>query len=492
VISLEARQKYTVTIGIECHVQLKTKTKLFSGADNDAREAAPNTLVNHIDFGLPGALPVLNEKAIELSVKAAFALNTEPQEFSKFDRKHYFYPDLPLGYQITQFDEPVILNGSMNIEVDGEKKTIGITRAHLEADAGKSTHPTGADYSLVDLNRAGTPLLEIVSEPDMHSAAEAKAYVRELWLAMKYSGVSNANLYYGNMRFDVNVSVSSDPTRLGTRTETKNLNSFRSVEKAIEYEIERQIGVIEDGGTIVQETRGWDDTKQVTFSQRTKEDAHDYRYFPDPDLPPVVIEKQFIEKLKAEMPGRPSEWRERLRGLGLDGALIETLLDAEVEDENVGYLQLMDAVLGDEAFAKVLANWLVNIEVPYHREATDHSTLEPMVRLKIYKELYALVTANKLSSTNAKQLIVELLARSELPESIETYATEKGYAQVSDEGAIAKIVEQVLSENAKAAEDVKDGEMKAIGFLVGQVMKLSQGKANPQMAQDLIKKQLGL
>jgi aspartyl-tRNA(Asn)/glutamyl-tRNA(Gln) amidotransferase subunit B len=335
VTSPETRQKYTVTIGIECHVQLKTKTKLFSGADNDAREANPNTLVTHIDFGLPGALPVLNEKAVELSVKAAYALNTEPQRFSKFDRKHYFYPDLPLGYQITQFDEPIILGGSMPIEVNGEQKTIGITRAHLEADAGKSTHPAGADYSLVDLNRAGTPLLEIVSEPDMHSAAEARAYVRELWLAMKYAGVSDANLYYGNMRFDVNVSVSSDPSKMGTRTETKNLNSFRSVEKAIEYEIERQIGVIEDGGVIVQETRGWDDTKQITFSQRTKEDAHDYRYFPDPDLPPIVLDEKFIADIKAGMPVAPREWRERLGGLGLDAAHIETLLDAEVEFEEI-------------------------------------------------------------------------------------------------------------------------------------------------------------
>lgn len=491
-ISAETRQKYTVTIGIECHVQLKTKTKLFSGADNDAREAAPNTLVNHIDFGLPGALPVLNERAIELSVKAAYALNTEPQHFSKFDRKHYFYPDLPLGYQITQFDEPIILRGSMPIEVDGEQKVVGITRAHLEADAGKSSHPAGADYSLVDLNRAGTPLLEIVSEPDMHSAAEARAYVRELWLAMKYAGVSDANLYYGNMRFDVNVSVSKDASKLGTRTETKNLNSFRSVEKAIEYEIERQIDVIEDGGTIVQETRGWDDAKQVTFSQRTKEDAHDYRYFPDPDLPPVVLDETHIATIRAAMPVPPREWRERLKKLGLAPAMIETLLDAEVEDENVGYMQLIHAVLDDEPFAKVLANWLVNIEVPYHRETNEPSTLEPGMRLELYKAIYALIKANKLSSTNAKQLIVELLAMNVLPESIETYAMDKGYIQVSDEGAIAKIVEQVVHENPKAAEDVRNGEMKAIGFLVGQVMKLSHGKANPQMAGELIKKHLGL
>src|SRR6201996_6346884 len=246
-VSEDIRKQYTMTIGIECHVQFKTRTKLFSGADNDAREAAPNTLVNHIDFGLPGALPVLNEEALRLACRAAFALGSEPQKFSKFDRKHYFYPDLPMGYQITQFDEPIIVGGHVEIEVDGEQKTIGITRAHMEADAGKSTHPAGADYSLVDLNRAGTPLLEIVSEPDMHSAAEAKAYAKELYLRMKYADVSEANLYYGNMRFDVNVSVSKSDT-LGTRTETKNLNSFRSIEKAVDYEVGRQIDILESGG----------------------------------------------------------------------------------------------------------------------------------------------------------------------------------------------------------------------------------------------------
>src|SRR5882757_7259176 len=232
-ISAEVRKQYRSTIGIECHVQLKTNTKLFSGAGNDAREAAPNTLVNHIDFGLPGALPVLNKEAIHLAVKAAFALGTTPEKFSKFDRKHYFYPDLPMGYQITQFDEPIITGGEITIYIDGQPKMIHLTRAHVEADAGKSTHPAGKDYSLVDLNRAGTPLLEIVSEPEMHTSAEAKAYAQELWLLMRYADVSNVNLYYGNMRFDVNVSVSKDPKKLGTRSETKNLNSFKSVEKAI-------------------------------------------------------------------------------------------------------------------------------------------------------------------------------------------------------------------------------------------------------------------
>lgn len=382
-ITPEIRSQYNVTIGIECHVQLKTKTKLFSGANNDAREAPPNTLVNHIDFGLPGALPVLNKEAVRLAAKVAFALGTKPQKFSKFDRKHYFYPDLPMGYQITQFDEPIVLGGSINIEIDGETKTIGITRAHLEADAGKSTHPAGKDYSLVDLNRAGTPLLEIVSEPDMHTAGEAKAYAKELYLRMKYADVSDANLYYGNMRFDVNVSVSKTD-ELGTRTETKNLNSFKSVEKAVEYEVNRQIEQLEKGHEIVQETRGWDDAKQKTFSQRTKEDAHDYRYFPDPDLPPVILTDAYIEEVQQSMPVMPDEWRVRLSSLGLDHAQTETLLDAEIEFETVSFLPLIELNLQDSELAKFLANWNVNVFIPLVREN----------KLKLGKEKHLILERN--------------------------------------------------------------------------------------------------
>lgn len=490
-ISAEIRAQYRATIGIECHVQLKTATKLFASVGNDAREAPPNTLVSHICFGMPGALPVLNREAVHLAVKAAFALGTVPQSHSKFDRKHYFYPDLPLGYQITQFDEPIILGGSVLIDVDGQQKTIGITRAHLEADAGKSTHPANMDYSLVDLNRAGTPLLEIVSEPDLQSAAEAKAYVRELWLAMKFGGVSDADLYYGNMRFDVNVSVSKTDT-LGTRTETKNINSFRSVEKVVDFEIARQIEELERGRAIAQETRGWDDAKQRTFSQRTKEDAHDYRYFPDPDIPPVVLTDTYIEQVRAEMPILPIEWRKMLVELNLDAPSIETLLDAEVETDAVSYLPLIRTVSGDKEFARNLANWFINIEIPHRRENTAVGALKDAERVEFYTALHTLLGESKLSSTNAKALITDILALNVLPENIEEYATEKGYVQLSDEGEIAAIVTQVLADNQQAAQDVQAGEMKAIGFLVGQVMKRSKGKANPQMAQSLIKKQLGI
>jgi aspartyl-tRNA(Asn)/glutamyl-tRNA(Gln) amidotransferase subunit B len=478
--SEELKKQYNVTIGIECHVQLKTKTKLFSGADNDAREAAPNTLVNHIDFGLPGALPVLNAEAVPLASKAAFALGTEPQRYSKFDRKHYFYPDLPMGYQITQFDEPIILGGQIEFMVNGKPKIVSITRAHLEADAGKSTHPAGTDYSLVDLNRAGTPLLEIVSEPDMHSAAEAKAYARELYLRMKYADVSEANLYYGNMRFDVNVSVSKSGD-MGTRTETKNLNSFRSVEKAVEYEVNRQIDVLESGDKVIQETRGWDDNALKTFSQRTKEDAHDYRYFPDPDLPPVTITDEFITQIKADMPELPNDYRAKFKGIGLTTEVVEDIVAIPESAMTVSRI----LAKSNAEHARRVAFWLMQpASDDVDSESTDSkATDEALIGLS------EMVSANKLSSTAAKQVLTKLLANGGNPEEI---ADSKNLIQESDEGAIAEIVAKVIADNPKAAEDVKNGEMKAIGFLTGQVMKLSQGKANPSMAQELIKKQLGL
>jgi len=481
-ISKETRAKYKVTIGIECHVQLKTRTKLFSAVNNDAREATPNTLISHIDLGMPGALPVLNEEAINLAMKAAFALNTKPQHFSKFDRKHYFYPDLPKGYQITQYDQPIVVGGFVDINVNGQPKQVNITRAHLEEDAGKTTHPTGADYSLVDLNRAGTPLLEIVSEPDMHSSAEAKAYVRELWLLMRYADVSDADLYHGNMRFDVNVSVSKNE-QLGTRTETKNLNSFRSVEKAIEYETERQIELLEKGQSIAQETRGWDDAKQKTFSQRGKEEAHDYRYFPEPDLPPVVLSSQQVDKVQKNMTALPGSIRNRLQTFQLDSASIETLLDEIPAGQLI--IQLIDQKVKPELIKKI-ANWLVGdvqAQVSSGELGWEDLKLEPHYLIKLAE----LVNDNKVSSSGAKVVLLEMLASGGDPAAI---AKTKSVLQLSDESELTKIVAQVIKDNPKPVEDVRKGEMKAIGFLVGQIMKESKGQANPGLAQKLIKEQL--
>ena len=482
-INQETRDQYQATIGIECHVQLKTKSKLFSSVGNDAREAPPNTLVSHIDFGLPGALPVLNKEAVRLASKAAFALNTEPQPYSKFDRKHYFYPDLPMGYQISQYDEPIVLGGHVDIEVDGAKKTIGITRAHLEADAGKSTHPAGSDYSLVDLNRAGTPLLEIVSEPDMKSSAEAKAYARELYLLMRYADVSDADLYYGNMRFDVNVSVSKTD-ELGTRTETKNLNSFRSVEKAVDYEINRQIEELEKGNKITQETRGWEDAKQKTFSMRSKENAEDYRYMPDPDLPPMALDKKYIEDVKESMPDLPADYRSKFKGIDIDSKVIEDIIASPGMASLVA--EVLDKAGGEHA--RRIAFWLMLTLQNSDEEQTAESLVQSY-NVDHLIRLSELTSDNKLSSSAAKEVFGEVVKTGKDPEEI---AQAQNLLQVSDEGEIAKIVEKVLADNSQAAEDVKNGEMKAIGFLVGQVMKESKGKANPQMAQDLIKKQLGI
>ncbi len=487
-ITTESRAKYRATIGIETHVQLKTKTKMFAAVDNDARQAPPNTLVSHICFGLPGALPVLNRQAIRLAARAAFTLGTVPAKFSKFDRKHYFYPDLPKGYQITQYDEPIVGKGYVEVPITDSLTNkikmlrVGIVRAHLEEDAGKSTHPTGKNYSLVDLNRAGTPLLEIVSEPDMHSATEARAYVREIYLRMKYADISDCNLYLGHMRFDVNVSVSSDPAKLGTRTETKNLNSFRNVEKAIEFEITRQIEVLEKGQTITQETRGWNDAKQRTFPQRNKEEAQDYRYMPDPDLPPVVLDEAYIESVRSEMPKVPNDYRQQFQKLEVDRKVIEDILTQP------DVAKLVSSVLGkaNPTNARRVAFWLLS--PVSDEETTSENKLINLDETELIK-LSQLVGQNKLSSTAAKEVFTELLSHGG---QVEKIAKSKNLLQVSDENEISAIVRQVIKEQSQAAKDVQNGEIKAIGYLVGQVMKASQGRANPGLAQQLIEKQLGL
>ncbi len=476
--------EYTPTIGIECHVQLKTKTKLFAPVGNDAREAPPNTLVSHICLGMPGALPYLNKQAIDLAIVAAKALRTRAANFSAFDRKHYFYPDLPKGYQISQLYYPIILGGEVKILVDGQPKTIGITRAHLEEDAGKSTHPNGKDYSLVDLNRAGTPLLEIVSEPQINSAKEAKAYARELYLLMKYTGVSEADLYYGNMRFDVNVSVSKD-SELGKRTETKNLNSFKSVEKAVDYEIKRQTDLLEKGQQVVQETRGWDDAKQKTFSQRSKEDAHDYRYMPDPDIPPVVLEDDYIDELLKNSPKSVDQVRSTLKSIDISDDLIETILDNYEICHIV--IDLIDKSQNDKQ-SLVAVQWLGQLAPKIINDNGVEIANLKIDTSKIIK-LANMFLENKVSSTQSKIIFENIVLGNVEPEQ---FAKDNDMLQVSDTDELDRIVKKVLQDNHKASDDVKNGEMKAIGFLVGQVMKESKGKANPGVVQQLIKQQLGV
>ena len=474
------RSDYTATIGIECHVQLKTKTKLFAAVRVAEFEDEPNTAISQICLGMPGALPVLNEAAVKMAARAAYALNTEPQPVSKFDRKHYFYPDLPKGYQITQFDQPIILGGHVNINLDGESKKIKITRAHLEEDAGKTIHPPGKDYSLVDLNRAGTPLLEIVSEPDMHSAEEARAFAHELYLLMRYADVSDADLYQGNMRFDVNVSVSKDPKKLGTRSETKNLNSFRSVEKATEFEIDRQIEALEKGKKIVQETRGWNEAKQKTFSQRSKEDAHDYRYFPEPDVPPLNLEKSFIDEAKKDFPEMPNDLRAKLRQLDLDDSAVETLVEEIVAGKFIQ--QVIEKT--DNKIAKRIANWLTSdVQGLVAKGSANWSDLK--LELSAFEELAKNTLDNKISSTNAKQVVEEIVING--GDSM-VIAEQKNLLQVSDEAEIQEKVTIVLEQNPQAVTDLKAGQEKVIGFLVGQVMKLSKGQADPKLTQELIRR----
>lgn len=478
-----ARDDYIATIGIECHVQLNTKTKLFAGVDNDAREATQNTLISPVCYGMPGALPVLNAEAVELAIRAGIALNAKVATFSKFDRKHYFYPDLPMGYQITQFDEPTVGEGSIEVPMtDGSMFKVGITRAHMEADAGKSTHPAGAAYSLVDLNRAGTPLIEIVSEPDMHTAQEARAYARELYFLMKYAKVSDVDLFHGNMRFDVNVSVAKKGSdKLGTRTETKNLNSFRIIEKAVEYEINRQIEAIENGEEIVQETRGWNDAEAKTFSQRSKEEAHDYRYFPDPDLPPIVIEQSHIDEVRTSMPMLPPEIRERLKKFGVELDKIDTLL------ENERWIQIILTALDEDADSKQIqkiTNWLLSdVKAAVEDGRPDILTYSQL------RELYDEVSSGSLSSTGAKEVMLAAMDTANT-KGIRELAEAMNLIQVSDSSAIEEYVDMVISENPKAVEDIRNGENKAIGFLVGQVMKASKGQANPAMVSTLLNQKI--
>jgi aspartyl-tRNA(Asn)/glutamyl-tRNA(Gln) amidotransferase subunit B len=479
--------EYFPTIGIECHVQFNTKTKLFSAVSNDATSAKPNTLINHICLGIPGSLPVLNKQAIELASRAAFAFKTRPQKFSKFDRKHYFYPDLPKGYQITQFEEPIIVGGEVVINVDGEEKTIRLTRAHLEEDAGKNTHPDGFGHSLVDLNRAGTPLLEIVSEPDINSAQEARAFSKELFLLVKYANVSDADMYHGNMRVDVNVSVSKDPQKLGTRTETKNLNSFKSVEKAVEYEIKRQVELLEKGQRIVQETRGWDDAKQKTFSQRTKEEAFDYRYFPEPDLPPVILDDQYIEAVESSMPKLPFQIRQELKAKQVNPDNIEIILENESSEEEHIYTQVLSTGDYDAKELQFIANMMVMMEIPMRSSGlTSSERFSIEKRRALYQQLYKLSADGVVSSTNCKELLKKVLAEQELPLDLSQYAERHSLLQESDEDSLSAIVDQAISDNPKAFEDIKNGELKAVGFIVGQVMKISGGKANPGLVRDLI------
>ncbi len=469
--------EYKITIGIECHVQLNTKTKLFSAVDNDAVDKEPNSCVSPIDYALPGMLPVLNKAAVEKAVKAGLAMNCKINLVSRFDRKHYYYPDLPKGYQISQMYQPIIGAGEIHLP-DGS--TVKIEHAHMEEDAGKLTHY--GTYSLVDLNRAGTPLIEIVSMPDIHSAAQARLYCEELHRLMMYAGVTNGDLYQGNMRFDVNISI-SDTDKLGTRAEIKNLNSFRSVERAVEYEYSRQKALLEKGEKVKQETRGWNDATGKTTSQRSKEEAQDYRYMPEPDVPPIVLEQSYVDKVAANMPMMPDEYRSKFGILNLDPSEQEAILNYPVLAQ-----RLSEVCDKDIKLAPRVAHWFSSILLAEENLDKDF-TLATAPELV---ELSEMVEKKELSSTAGKEVFLELYDKKNTSKTPHTLAKEMNLLQENDEGALEAIIDEVLTapECAKAAEDVRNGEMKAIGFLVGQVMKKSKGKANPATVNELIKKKL--
>ena len=471
---------YLPTIGIECHVQLNTNTKLFSSVDNDAREAEPNSKVSTIDYALPGMLPVLNHGAIVKAVRAGKALNSQIAHESRFDRKHYFYPDLPKGYQISQMYQPLIIGGYVELPT-GER--IRIHHAHVEEDAGKLTHYS--DHSLVDLNRAGTPLIEIVAEPDIHSATMARAYTEELHLLMTYADVTIGDLYHGNMRFDVNISVAKPGEPLGTRTELKNLNSFRAVERAVDYEIKRQIAILKQGGVVEQQTRGWSDAEGKTTVQRSKENAQDYRYMPDADIPPVILTDDDIAQMQADFPTMPAEYRAKFTEMGVDDGVVRVLLN------NQQVAIVVNSVLteSDQATAKRIANLFASC-LPTSSDEDDETKVElsiPSVDNLI--KLAQMLDDKKVSSTAGKEIFAEMLKADADPMQI---AENKKLLQVSDEGAIEKIVDEVIADPAcaKAVADFKAGQEKVIGFLVGQVMKKSKGQANPSLAQQILRQKL--
>ncbi len=480
---IETNKKYEITIGIECHVQLATKTKLFSEVDNDARDKDPNTCISPVDFALPGMLPRLNKEAIRLSVLAGLAMNAEINHYSCFDRKHYYYPDLPKGYQISQLYHPIIGAGYVQLP-DGYK--VRIEHAHLEEDAGKLSHYD--HYSLVDLNRAGTPLIEIVSMPDIHSAKQAHDYCKELWRIMTYAGVTIGDLYNGNMRFDVNISLAlPNAEKYGTRAEIKNLNSFRSVERAVEYEYERQSKILDKGEKVIQETRGWSDATGKTTSQRSKEEAQDYRYMPEPDIPPIELSDEFILDQKKNLPLLPQDYRQKLADI-ISHDTLEVLIDYKELIEILSKIEDEDNDDSDKIIAKI-ANLFSSVLLASENLELLEKTLPSSEKLS---DLARMSLNNELSSTATKEVFLALFNMKNQEQSVREIAKEMNLLQENDLGALEEIVNKVLDDPAtqKAQADFKSGQEKVLGFLVGQVMKESKGKANPSAVQEILRQKL--
>ncbi|AIM16843.1 MULTISPECIES: Asp-tRNA(Asn)/Glu-tRNA(Gln) amidotransferase subunit GatB [Neobacillus] len=471
--------EFETVIGLEVHVELKTESKIFSDSPNHFG-AEPNTNTSVIDLGYPGVLPVLNKKAVEFGMKAAMALNCEIATYTKFDRKNYFYPDNPKAYQISQFDQPIGQNGWIEIEVDGYKKRIGITRIHLEEDAGKLNHEKG--YSLVDINRQGTPLIEIVSEPDIRTPNEAYAYLEKLKSIIQYTGVSDCKMEEGSLRCDANISIRPvGQKEFGTKTELKNLNSFNFVRKGLEYEEKRQREIVSAGGKIEQETRRFDEATGTTILMRVKEGSDDYRYFPEPDLLELYIDEEWKERVRAEIPELPDERQKRyIEELGLP------VYDAKVLTVVKETADFFEATVKAGADPKQASNWIMG-EVSGYLNAEGKELHEVALTPEGLAGMIKLIENGTISSKIAKTVFKELIENGGNAEQI---VKEKGLVQISDEGTLLKIINEVLDNNPKSIEDFKGGKAKATGFLVGQVMKATKGQANPQMVNKLLNQEL--
>lgn len=469
--------QYKPTIGIEIHAQLATNSKMFCGCNNDSRGALPNTNICPVCLALPGTLPVINKGAIDMAIKLAKGFNAEVARITSFDRKNYFYPDSPKGYQITQMDQPIVKNGYVEILVGGEFKKIGIHHAHLEEDAGKLTHPAGADYSLVDFNRAGTPLTEIVSEPDIKSTEQAKRYLQEVYNIVTSLGVCNGDMEHGNFKFDLNVSI-SDSSTLGTRTELKNLNSFRNAERALNYEIARQIAVLESGGVIEQETRGWNDTKAVTFSQRSKEQANDYRYFPEPDLPPITLSQSYIDQTQSQITVLPIDVRKDLVSLNLNADEQDVLL---AQPKTIAIFKDAESALKKPELIKKAVNWLVG-----DYQSILAANKKPHLTGERLAELIELIENGDISSKIAKSIFADIVAGAK-PSDI---VAQKGLRQVSDDSELENIIKKIILDNPKPVDDYRSGNARVLGFFVGEVMKQTKGQANPSKVNQLMIKLL--
>ena len=476
-----AREDYEVIIGLEVHAELSTKTKIFCSCPTKFG-AAPNTQTCPICMAMPGTLPVLNEKVVEYAVKAGLATNCEISRNSKNDRKNYFYPDLPKAYQISQYDRPLCEHGYVEIDTKEGKKKIRLTRIHIEEDAGKLNHDEFAGGSLVDLNRAGVPLIEIVSEPDLRGSEEVEAYLRKLKSILEYIEVSDCKMQEGSFRADVNVSVrKKGDQKLGTRTEMKNMNSFRSITRAIEYEIDRQIDVIEDGGEVEQETLRWDDVSGKTFPMRDKEDAQDYRYFPDPDLVAIKLSEEYIENIKNGLPELPESRKERyLQQYGLSEK------DANIITSSKYLSDLFEGAIKICNNPKAVNNWIIS-DISRILNETEMEPIEIPFDSQQLGKLIILIDKGTISSSIAKKVLVEMFEHPRDPEDI---IDEKGWVQISDEGAIKEVVLKVLEANPQSVADYKGGKDKALGFLVGQAMKETRGKANPQMLNQMFLEEL--